>query len=59
VWLALGSRGLYTHPLSQVLDCPATERELSSRLGATGGRRPLSLFRTGRSEPPPRSRRLR
>jgi hypothetical protein len=59
VWLALARRGLYTHPLSQILDCAATERELAQRVGATSGRRPLSIFRVGRSEQPPRSHRLR
>ena len=59
VWLTLSRRGLYTHPLSQILDDPDTERELSARLGATSGIRPLSVFRAGRSEPPARSYRLR
>ena len=59
VWLALARRGLHTHPLSQILDCPATERELASLVGAPVGRRLLSVFRVGRSEPPPRSHRLR
>jgi hypothetical protein len=59
VWLSLGKHGLYTHPLSQILDCPATERELAGRLGVTGERRLLSVFRAGRSERPARSSRLR
>lgn len=59
VWLALARHGLYTHPLSQILDCPATERELTSRLEVTGEGRVLSIFRVGRSEIPPRSHRLR
>src|SRR5437764_1109237 len=59
VWLALARRGLYTHPLSQILDHPPTERELAGRIGATAEMRPLSVFRAGRSEPPPRSHRLR
>jgi hypothetical protein len=58
-WLALGRRGLYTHPLSQILDCAATERELSARVGVASGRRALAVFRAGRSEPPPRSHRMR
>jgi hypothetical protein len=49
VWLALTRRGLYTHPLSQIIDCSATERELSARLGVDDGLRPLSVFRVGRS----------
>jgi hypothetical protein len=51
VWLALTQRGLYTHPLSQILDCPETARELAARVGA----KPFSIFRAGRSEPPARS----
>jgi hypothetical protein len=58
-WLALGKRGLYAHPFSQILDCPTTERELAARLGVTGERRLLAVFRAGRSERPARSRRLR
>jgi hypothetical protein len=56
-WLALARRGLYTHPLSQILDYQATERELSARVGAAAEHRLLCVFRAGRSEPPPRSSR--
>jgi hypothetical protein len=59
VWLALARHGLHTHPLSQILDCPTTERELARLLAAPPGGRVLSVFRAGRSEPPPRSHRLR
>ena len=59
VWLALARRGLYTHPLSQILDCPATDRDLAARLGTAPERRLLSVFRVGRSQPPARSARLR
>lgn len=59
VWLSLAKRGLHTHPLSQILDCPATERALASLLGTSVDRRLLSVFRAGRSELPPRSHRLR
>jgi hypothetical protein len=59
VWLALARRGLYTHPLSQILDCPDTEQELAARLEAPPGTRPLSVFRAGRSERPARSYRVR
>jgi hypothetical protein len=58
VWLALGRHGLHTHPLSQIIDCPATEHELASRVGAPG-RRVLSVFRVGRSKRPARSHRMR
>jgi hypothetical protein len=59
VWLALARHGLHTHPLSQILDCAATERELAARVGATSPHRLLNVFRTGRSESPARSHRLR
>jgi hypothetical protein len=59
IWLSLARRGVYTHPLSQILDCPATERALASLLGTSADRRLLSVFRAGRSELPPRSHRLR
>ena len=59
VWLALGRRGLHTHPLSQILDCPMTEQALVSLVEAPADRRLLSVFRAGRSEPPARSHRLR
>lgn len=58
IWLALSARGLYTHPLSQVIDHPATEQELANRLSLGRGRRVLSLFRAGRSDVPARSHRL-
>jgi hypothetical protein len=58
VWLELGRRGLRTHPLSQILDCPATGQELASHLGVAG-RHVLSVFRAGRSKAPHRSHRLR
>jgi nitroreductase len=59
VWLALARRGLYTHPLSQILDCAETEQELSERLAVTEPSRLLSVFRAGRSATPARSHRLR
>ena len=37
VWLALSAAGLYTHPLSQIIDCRETEHELARRLGARSG----------------------
>ena len=57
VWLALSRRSLHTHPLSQILDCDATARELAARVGTATGRRLLCVFRAGRSETPPRSSR--
>lgn len=59
VWLALARLGLYTHPLSQILDSPDTERVLANRIGAFAPTRPLSIFRAGRSGQPARSARRR
>jgi hypothetical protein len=59
VWLALSSHGLYTHPLSQIIDCAATEQALSEHLSVAEGRRLLSVVRAGVSEVPARSHRLR
>lgn len=49
IWLALARHGLAVHPLSQLIDCPATATRLTNRVGAT----PLAVFRVGRplSEP--------
>jgi len=57
-WLALAAAGCSTHPLSQILDCEETERELAQRVGLRPGRRLLSVFRAGRSAPAARSHRL-
>ncbi|MFC1402297.1 MULTISPECIES: hypothetical protein [Streptacidiphilus] len=55
VWYALAAQGISVHPLSQLIDCPETERELRRRVGA----RPLAVFRAGHPvSPPPRSARL-
>jgi hypothetical protein len=54
-WLTLARHGLAVHPLSQLIDCPATAPRLAARVGAT----PLAVFRVG--EPltkPVRSARL-
>lgn len=59
IWLALTRAGYATHPLSQILDCESTVRELHQLVGAGPDRRLLSVFRAGRSEPAPRSGRLR
>jgi hypothetical protein len=56
-WLAAASHGLHVHPLSQLIDAPATAAALQSHLGPD--RRALSVFRIGRPESPPvRSHRL-
>lgn len=66
-WLALGSHGIAVHPLSQLLDCEHTARELAGLVATTGGASapgrgggtPLAVFRAGRPvTPPPRSARL-
>jgi hypothetical protein len=43
-WLTLARHGLAVHPLSQLIDCPATAARLAGRVGAT----PLAVFRAGR-----------
>jgi hypothetical protein len=54
-WLRLARFGLAVHPLSQLLDCPATAARLADRVGAT----PLAAFRVGRPlHVPARSARL-
>ena len=59
VWLALSARGLAVHPLSQILDCPATARALGTRLGVEPGETALAVFRTGRPlREPARSARI-
>jgi hypothetical protein len=48
-WLMLGRSGLAVHPLSQLVDCPATAERLGQRLSAADeGARPLAVFRVGR-----------
>ncbi|WP_042393681.1 hypothetical protein [Streptacidiphilus carbonis] len=55
VWYALAAQGIAVHPLSQLIDCAETERELRRRIGA----RPLAVFRAGLPvSAPPRSARL-
>jgi hypothetical protein len=58
VWLELSIAGCYTHPLSQIIDCSSTADGLARRLALEPGRRLLSVFRAGRSEPPQQSHRL-
>jgi hypothetical protein len=58
VWLHLSRAGLYTHPLSQIIDWAVTERRLADSIGLSETQRILSVFRAGRSAPPPRSHRL-
>lgn len=57
-WLALRCRGYVTHPLSQILDCPATSTALAGRLAIDDPQRLLSVARAGRpAAPAARSRR--
>ena len=58
VWLELSQAGLSTHPLSQVIDHPPTERKLAARLGLAETQRILSVFRAGRSAKTAESHRL-
>ena len=54
-WLLLARFGLAVHPLSQLLDCPATAARLADRVGA----KPLAVFRVGHPlHVPARSARL-
>ncbi|WP_406079285.1 hypothetical protein [Micromonospora sp. NBC_00858] len=43
-WLTLARHGLAVHPLSQLIDCPATASRLAERVGGE----PLAVFRVGR-----------
>ncbi|WP_030488486.1 hypothetical protein [Micromonospora chokoriensis] len=54
-WLTLARHGLAVHPLSQLIDCPATAGRLAERVGG----QPLAVFRVGRPRAEPvRSARL-
>lgn len=59
LWLGLAKQGYFTHPLSQIVDCPETYGILCSRIGLKKENRILSVFRVGRSSPPAYSHRLR
>jgi hypothetical protein len=59
IWLLLARRGYFVHPLSEIIDAGVTYRGLVSMLRLDESDRILSVFRVGRSMPPPRSRRLR
>ncbi|GAA4083491.1 hypothetical protein [Actinomadura miaoliensis] len=57
-WLALSRLGHTTHPLSQIIDAPATRAALARLLDVDDPARLLSVVRVGRpAEPPPRSAR--
>lgn len=59
-WLALSRRGYATHPLSQIIDCPATRDALARSLGVGQPERLVNLVRAGRPDAPTvRSARLR
>jgi hypothetical protein len=59
-WLVLARHGLAVHPLSQLLDCPATADRVRQRVRPGGGEvEPLAVFRAGRPRTEPvRSARL-
>jgi hypothetical protein len=51
-WLALSRAGYATHPLSQLIDCPATRSLLAGRLGVDDPARLVSVYRAGRPAGP-------
>ncbi|MEJ3658126.1 nitroreductase [Actinomycetes bacterium KLBMP 9759] len=58
IWLALSGEGLSCHPVSQIIDCPATRARLAARLGIADPRRLVHVARVGRPVgPAPRSAR--
>lgn len=60
VWLTLTREGLATHPLSQLIDAPATRATLAGDLGVADPARLLHIARAGRplSTPPSSARRV-
>ena len=57
LWLTLSKCGIYSHPLSQILDFPDTRQKLSERLACVASELIVSIFRLGVSERPAVSRR--
>ena len=51
-WLTLAKEGYFTHPLSQIIDCPKTYTILSSRIALKEKEQIFSVFRVGHSLPP-------
>jgi hypothetical protein len=58
LWLKLAQSDYYTHPLSQIIDCPQTNHQLARQLGLQKGEQLFSIFRFGQSDTPPRSHRM-
>jgi hypothetical protein len=59
VWLALTELDLFVHPLSQLLDCARTARELRESLRLDPDESALAVFRVGRpGDEPVRSARI-
>lgn len=60
-WLALSRLGHTVHPLSQIIDAPATRAALARMLAVDDPARLLSVVRVGRpaEPPPPSARRVR
>ena len=57
IWLIATLHRLTTHPISALLDCPATVNPTLTVFGAAGAK-PLSIFRLGATPPVARSPRL-
>ncbi|KAB8195364.1 nitroreductase [Nonomuraea phyllanthi] len=51
-WLTLSRHGYAAHPLSQIIDCDPTRRELAGRLGIADPRTLLHVARVGRPVAP-------
>ncbi len=58
IWLTLSRQGYFTHPVSQIIDCPQTYALLQGRINIGKTKHILSIFRVGRSEKVARSYRL-
>jgi hypothetical protein len=58
LWLKLAQADYYTHPLSQIIDCPHTKRQLAGQLDLQQGEQLFSIFRFGQSDTPPCSHRI-
>ena len=55
IWLDLARKGYFTHPLSQIIDCPKTYAMLASRMALKDKDQIFSVFRVGSSSLPAHS----